>query len=231
VQFPWRLLAVTVITLALLAGAGVRWLEQRWFAAGSLGPFPYVLALALVLTSVIYAAPELQAIRSEDESAVAVMEFELDYPDMRGSTIWAERQPTDADSPLLPQYLAGEPLRRAAIVSGSGEIVEQWSRAASAYARVRAESELRLRFYTYYFPGWRATVDGQSVPVAPDQPNGLMGLTLSPGEHEVRLRFGPTPVRVVGALLSVVALVVILVLIWLDRKKRRSDLSNSAPTC
>jgi hypothetical protein len=231
VQFPWRLLAVTVTTLALLAGAGVRWLEQRWFAAGSFGPFAYVLALALVLASISYTVPELQAIRSQDESPIAVMEFEMAYPDMRGSTIWAERQPADADSPLLPQYLAGEPLRRAAIVSGSGEVLEQGSRAASAYARVRADSDVRLRFYTYYFPGWRATVDGQAVAVAPDPPNGLIGLTLAPGEHEVQLRFGPTPVRTLGAVLSVVALAAVLGFLWMEPKRRRLDLSKNGPIC
>jgi hypothetical protein len=231
VQFPWRLLAVTVTTLALLAGAGVHWLEQRWPVVGSPGPFAYVLALALVLASVFYASPELQAIRPQDESPIAVMEFELAYPDMRGSTAYAERQPADADSPLLPQYLAGEPLRRAAIVSGSGEILEQSSRAASAYARVRADSDVRLRFYTYYFPGWRATVDGQAAVVAPDPPNGLIGLTLASGEHEVRLRFGPTPVRVLGAVLSVVALAAVLGLLWMERKGRRPDLSNNDPIC
>jgi len=220
VQFPWRLLAVTVTTLALLAGAGVHWLEKRWTAIGSPGPFAYVMAVALVLASASYVSPELQAIRPEDESPIAVMEFELAYPDMRGSTSWAQRQPADSDSPLLPQYLAGEPLRRAAIVSGSGEVLEQGSRAASAYARVRADSSVRLRFYTYYFPGWRATVDGEAVEVAPDPPNGLIGLTLAPGEHDVRLRFGPTPVRILGAAFSVVALAAVLGLIWIGQTRR-----------
>ena len=220
VQFPWRLLAVTVTTLALLAGTGVHWLEERWPATGSLGPFAYTMALALVLASTAYARPELQAIRPQDESPIAVMEFEMAYPDMRGSTRWAQRQPADADSPLLPQYLAGEPLRRAAIVTGSGTILEQGSRAASAHARVRADSDVRLRFYTYYFPGWRATVDGQAVEVAPDPPNGLIGLSLPPGQHDVRLRFGPTPVRILAATLSVAALAAVLGLLWIGRKRQ-----------
>jgi hypothetical protein len=220
VQFPWRLLAVAVTTLALLAGAGVHWLEERWPTTGAPGPFAYGMALALVLAGYSYARPELQQIRPQDESPVAVMEFELAYPDMRGSTSWAQRQPADADSPLLPQYLAGEPLRRAAIVSGSGKILEQGSRAASAYARVRAESEVRLRFYTYYFPGWRATVDGQAVEVSPDPPNGLIGLALPPGEHVVQLRFGATPVRSLAAGLAIVALAVVVGLLWAGWKPR-----------
>jgi hypothetical protein len=220
VQFPWRLLAITVTTLALLAGAGVHWLDRRWPAADNPGPFAYVMAVALVLASASYVRPELQAIRPEDESPIAVVEFESAHPDMRGMTSWAQRQPADADSPLLAQYLAGEPLSRAAIVSGSGEILEQGSRAASAYARVRADSSVRLRFYTYYFPGWRATVDGQAVEVAPDPPNGLIGLTLATGEHDVRLRFGPTPARIVGAVLSATALAAVLTLLFVGRKGR-----------
>jgi hypothetical protein len=220
VQFPWRLLAVTTATLALLVGTGVHWLEERWPTAGSPGPFAYALALVVVAAGYSHARPELQPVRPQDESPVAVMEFELAYPDMRGSTSWAQRQPLDADSPLLPEYLAGEPLRRAAIVAGSGEILDQGSRAASAYAKVRADSAVRLRFYTYYFPGWRATVDGQPADVSPDPPNGLIGLTLPPGEHDVRLRFGPTPVRTAGAALAVAAMAAVLALLWVDRTRR-----------
>jgi hypothetical protein len=208
-----------VTTLALLAGAGVHWLEERWPTTGTPGPFAFGMALALVLVSYAYARPQLQAIRPEDESPVAVMEFELAYPDMRGSTSWAQRQPANEDSPLLAEYLAGEPLKRAAIVSGSGEILDQGSRAASAFARVRAEGEVRLRFYTYYFPGWRATVDGQPVEISPDPPNGLIGLTLPPGDHYVQLRFGATPVRSLAAVLAVGALAAVMVLLWLDRKR------------
>jgi 6-pyruvoyl-tetrahydropterin synthase related domain len=228
VQFPWRLLAVAAASLALLAGAGVHWLEERWPASGTLGPFAYAMAVVLVLAGYSYARPELQPVRPQDESPVAVMEFELAYPDMRGSTSWAQRQPQDADSPLLAEYLAGEPLRRAAIVEGSGEILEQGSRAASAYARVRADSAVRLRFYTYYFPGWQATVDGQTVQVSPDPPNGLIGLTLPPGEHDVQLRFGPTPVRMIGAALAIAALAVALGLLWVDRKRRSPNLPGCA---
>lgn len=219
IQFPWRLLAVTTIALALLVGAGVHWLESR--SAGA-SPFPVLLALTIVLASFPYTQPRLTSIRPEDESVLAIVEFEAKYPDMRGMTSFAQRNPSEATSPLIAQYLAGEPLRRAAIISGAGEVLEQAARANSAWARVRADSPVRLRFYTNYFPGWQATVDSRPVAIGADAPDGLIGLDLPAGEHDVRLQFGPTPVRQVGLSLSVGALLAVsALLIWDARAARR----------
>ncbi|PKO23209.1 MAG: hypothetical protein CVU38_05490, partial [Chloroflexi bacterium HGW-Chloroflexi-1] len=93
------------------------------------------------------------------------------------------------------------------------------SAGASAYAHVQADTEVRLRFYTYYFPGWRATVDGHPAEISHDSPNGLIGLTLPPGEHEVRLRFGATPLRQVAAGVSLTALAGVLALFAWDRRR------------
>ncbi len=214
VQFPWRFLAIPVIGLALLAGAGMRWLEDR---AGEATPFPYVLALLIVLASFPHLQPRLMPIRPEDENALAIVEFEAKYPDMRGTTSFAQRRPEEATSPLIAQYLAGEPLRRAEIVAGVGEVFEQHAAANSAFARVRSQSDVRLRFYINYFPGWQATVDGRPTEITADPPDGLIGLMLPPGEHTVRLRFTATPVRRLGQVLSLIAAVLVVGLIAWDR--------------
>jgi len=227
VQFPWRFLAVTTIALALLTGASTRWLEDQ---TGGGGPFPYVLALLIVLASFPYTRPELTPIRPEDESVLAIVEFEAQYPDMRGMTSFAQRNPSEATSPLIAQYLASglnrPSLRRAEIISGAGAVLDQAATANSAWARVRAQETVRLRFYTNFFPGWQATVDGRPVEIAPDAPDGLIGLDLPPGEHEVRLRFMPTPVRLLGlAFSAITALGVIALLVWDARRWKNGGLS------
>ena len=234
-QFPWRLLALTTVTLALLVGAGASWLgdgakdanpgpEEKTESESirSISPYVYAVALVIMLASFSYTQPELVPIRPQDESPLNLVEFEAKHPDMRGMTKWSERLPVEADSPLPAQYLAGEPLARAAIVAGQGSVLEQESLSASAFARIRAEGPVRLRFYTHYFPGWRATVDGQPVEIQPDPPNGLIGIDLPEGEHQVHLRFGATPVRSASAALSVVGLAIVVAL-WLANRGR-SDL-------
>jgi len=227
VQFPWRLLAVTTITLALLVGAAAHWLDRAASDNGKPGPYVYVLALAIALAAFPYTRPELSPIRPEDESLLAIVDFEAKYPDMRGMTAFAERPPSQAESPLIAQYLAGQPLQRAAIVSGSGEVIAQNARANSATAKVRADGPVRLRFYTNYFPGWAATVDGQPVAIAPDPPDGLIGLDLPAGVHDVRVYYGVTPVRWLGAAISLAAAVAVIALLVLGL--RRPARKRAAP--
>ncbi|HEX9117023.1 MAG TPA: hypothetical protein VGA61_13225 [Anaerolineae bacterium] len=217
IQFPWRLLALPMVTLALLAGAGVYWLtssarpETEGDHAG-LSPYPLILALVVVLASFPYTRPQLYPLTPADEGPLGLVVFEREYPDMRGITHWSQRSPLDSDSPLLAQYNVGLPLQRAAILTGDGVITAQSAAANSASAHVTARSSVRLRFYTYYFPGWQATVDGWPVTIQPDQPMGLIGLDLPPGEHDVRLRFGATPIRRAGGAISFAALVTCLFL-------------------
>jgi hypothetical protein len=64
-----------------------------------------------------------------------------------------------------------------------------------------------------YYPGWRATVDGQPVPVL--QADGvLQAVPLQPGTHEVTLAFRPASVQWGGilSLLTIIAAIAWLVL-------------------
>jgi hypothetical protein len=223
IQFPWRLLAVTVFSLAMVAGFGAWALNRNSSAEGRQGtsPFVYVVGLALILSSLPFTQPQMVPLRPQDESPLAVLDFEMAFPDMRGLTSWAERPPADDDSPLIAEYLAGQPLQKAAIVSGAGKILQQVSHALSAEARVRADSPLHLRFYTYYFPGWTATLDGQPVEIRPEGPNGLIALDVPAGEHQVRISFGLTPARVAGRVLAAFGLVAVVVLAAINRRKPR----------
>ena len=221
IQFPWRLLTLTTVTLALLAGAAVYWLERETLLDRRPGPYVYLAALLIVLAGFSYTRPELVPVRRQDESPLAVIDFETHFPDMRGMTRWSERMPADDDSPLLAEYLAGETLRRAAIIGGEGTILAQSADGAGLYARVQAAGEANLRFYTYYFPGWQATIDGQPASMRADPPNGLIGITVPAGEHEVRVRFGATPLRRVAAGITLVTLAALVGMLAIDRSHRR----------
>jgi len=58
-----------------------------------------------------------------------------------------------------------------------------------------AERPFVARFQTFYFPGWRATLDGEPVDIQIAAPYGLIEVPIPAGEHEMLLCFGETPLR------------------------------------
>jgi hypothetical protein len=81
---------------------------------------------------------------------------------------------------------------------------------------VRSPQGTALRFYTYYFPGWRVYVDGQRLPdsaLRPETVYGLLTVDIPPGEHHVLLRWGDTPVRLTGKMLTLACLALALALV------------------
>jgi hypothetical protein len=70
-----------------------------------------------------------------------------------------------------------------------------------------SKTGFRARFFTFYFPGWRAFLDGESVPIRVTSPLGLIAVDIPPGDHELLLRFGETPFRLVMDVISVLGLV------------------------
>ena len=85
------------------------------------------------------------------------------------------------------------------------EIVEQ--RALYDGFLVDTPKEFVFRLYLFYFPGWRAYVDGEEVDIDVATPEGFITFFVPEGEHEVAVRFEDTPPRTVGWIVSALGLV------------------------
>lgn len=218
IQFPWRLLAVTALAMALLGAAAVDGLLAEVPAESGDRGWPavavYPLALLIVLSSLPYTTAPLSPVTARDESPLAIMDFEMAHPDMIGVTSFTQER--FRETPLLAQYLAGEALQRGAIVEGSGTVTTVASGAQRAALRVDASTPVRVLYYTYYFPGWAATADGAPLAIEPAAPYGLISFRLPAGVHQVELALGDSAVRRLGLWVSVVALGVVVALLVLN---------------
>lgn len=212
VQFPWRLLIVTCFTLAFLSGAAMQAFSE---IKSSLGQ-----TLALILLFVMASSPY-----TEPQHTDAVfnyqtqMEFETKYGELLGDTVWlkGDRPKT---SPLVEQYIRGQPLQKA-IALDDGALVETLRHGGqSDDIRVEATSPTRVMVYTRYFPGWTATLDGAPISIEPYGEQGLIA-TREPivtGSHLLRLRFEDTPIRLIGAIVSAIGLLIAIV--WIRREEK-----------
>lgn len=206
VQFPWRLLIVASFALAFLAGAAM-----LAFADSNRD---LVSALALVLLFVTANYPY-----TEPQHTDAVfnyetqMEFEVKYGELLGDTVWMTGARPQT-SPLVEQYLRGEPLHKAiALDDARVETVRHGGQSDDIH--VDATAPTRVMVYTRYFPGWTATIDNQLVTIEPCCVQGLILVNVPAGSHIVRLRFEDTPERQIGTLISAISLLIAIV--WVKR--------------
>jgi hypothetical protein len=223
VQFPWRLLGIASLGVSILAGAAVAcllWANRdspaRSAVSTAQAPAATILALVAVLASLPFTLPQYTDIQPSDESELAIILFETTFRDMVGMTA-ATEQPFQ-DTPLVAQYLAGQPLEKATLLAGSATVSTTRVGGATVTAQVNADGPATVLFYTYDFPGWRATVNGQHVLHRSAPPYGLIAVDVPAGQHEVTIRHGTTPIRTMGVLISAFSLVIVAVLLLSSRR-------------
>jgi hypothetical protein len=244
IQFPWRLLAPAALSLSIVGG-----LVVCYFGAPFATPHPQaqrldssqdpewiadtgmlLLALIIVLASFDYSRPtDLQPVEAWREDGRAVAEFEAEHPDMYGYTQYVE-EPFTA-SPMRDQYLAAleekqpldsNELTRFVITSGEGEILTSYGLGHSFGGTVEMETAGTVQIQLLAFPGWRVNVDGFVVDPRVSDPYGLMEIDLPAGFHTIELWMGFTRTRSAGALISGVALLLLVGLWWVGQRSRRT---------
>lgn len=243
VQFPWRLLILTCLTLSVSAGALVAGLAEdrrhserseesqashpsaEYSRPEAFNPVVVVLCLLAVLAGYGYALPEYTPPDPRSETEKAIIDFETFYPpDRVGMTGWVQQQPRT--SPLVQEYLDDAPLTRARVLSGDGEVRTLRSGGASIEAQVSSPTGAIVQFYVYYFPAWQVFLDGQPIAARPEGPHALLTVDVPPGEHHLLLRYTDTFWGRWGAIISLVAAVGTAALVAL-RPSTKSPLNET----
>ncbi len=204
-QFPWRFLTLTIF------GAS--------FAAGAIAPaVNKKLLLTALITSVIilngnYFRPRDWYPDMTDQAKFSGKSWQLlvtsgifDY-----LPIWAPFPPADP---------AGADLN---IVQGEGEYTRVLKSSNKQVYKVDVILDsATIELQTYYFPGWRAYVDGVEQQIDPtrDPLLGRIQVDLSSGSHQVEIRFTNTPIRLLANSLSVIswAAMVGIIIVWMWRR-------------
>ena len=183
-QFVWRFLSLAIFPPVIFLAAWFSLLPQKYKPL-FLGFF---LLMALLLNQNYWHA---KSFSYRDESFYAGI-----YP---GTTDTGESAPIWSIR-FMEEY-SQAPLE---VVEGKAEI-EIGERTTTKHEyRVKTETPTRLVENTLYFPGWQVLVDGQSTEIQFQDPayRGLMTFNLSPGEHQLVIRFQETKFRFVSNLIS-----------------------------
>ena len=97
---------------------------------------------------------------------------------------------------------------------------------AGLTAQIETQTPFQLRLHQFHLPGWNATIDGQKTPTYPSSELGLVTVDVPAGAHELTVRFGATPARTAGGIISLFSLALWLALVWRRARDHRSLLAT-----
>jgi hypothetical protein len=210
VQFPWRFLSVQAFFGALVVAELAERLPHPWWIA--------VGCTVLLLAAAVGALrPEYLPVDARDLTPQRLGLFEL-FTGNIGTTIRGEYLPVAVEPrPYAsavslnrwqrpgPSVLQGE-VTGTTLLSRNGNR-ERWQVDVSG-------GGARLAFHTLYYPGWRATIDGQRSQIHALPSSGLIELDVPAGSHVVELELGRPPLRWAADLLSLASLAGALALLF-----------------
>lgn len=231
IEFPKRLLLPTSLLLAVLAGLGAGWVAEHFTSGRARAGWVAICLAAIIL----YAFPQLDleylSPQPPDESVLDAHEIERSTGWLGGTSageylpVWVAEPPhswrfTDrfAAQDVFPRLEANDAVQ---------VLDEAWGLVSGA-VQVEAAEPTTLTFEWFYFPGWRAWVDGEEVETAPSEGTGLLAVRVPAGVHGVRVRFGLTPLRRAATLLSGLAAAMVAAVTLLPRRLWRRDLPPPA---
>ncbi len=236
IQFPWRLSGPAAAMLAVCAGGAISNLKFQISNFKGVEAETTVVALAAIL---VLALPTMYPPTWKADfgptTPRAIIQVELDGRWL-GTTSSGDFVPSTAKSgppinaDLIASYDRGavDKFDRTSLPQGASVTVVEHGPTHDRFV-VTSSQPFVARILTFDFPGWRATVDGQPAPITPSDPYGLIELPVPAGTHDVRVEFGSTLPRTVGAVVSGVTLLVLAWLIVRQVAGRKGQASISIP--
>ena len=120
----------------------------------------------------------------------------------------------DPEPPSIPEMLERERSW------GMGEVRILTHAPERVVVEVQADHPGHLVLTDAFYPGWKAVVDGKSVPILRAAPY-FRSVQLDEGEHTVEFIYRPQSLRIGLALSGFSLLIVLLGLVWSGRRSRQ----------
>jgi len=187
-QFPWRLLNVTTLSLAILGG--ITLVRKKT-------PLAVMMSISIItiLSASVYFRPPLGMDKIDEQ-------YFWNYP--LNTTYFGETDVIWSAGPA-----GSYPSERFEVIAGTGTVKNPVKQGTEHTFTVVAESDVTVVDKTQYFPGWRVYANGTKIPVEFQDQNwrGLITFKLPKGETRVRVVWEDSLIRVIGKAITVLSLI------------------------
>jgi hypothetical protein len=196
-QFPWRFLAITVYSTAILAAL------------------------------MIYALPKKLQLLTVLILIAAVLFISKDYLEAKGylykpagfyTGIYRSTTDTGESSPIWSvRFMEHTPKAHLEMLDGQAAIKETGRTSTSHAYTVNVKKKTLFAENTLYFPGWSILANGIPVDIQFQDPHykGIMTFRLDPGTYKIQAIYRETKLRLICDLISLTSLVMLVSLLGL----------------
>ena len=236
-QFPWRWMLVLEAPLGIFIAAAL-WPVKRWKQTGLCALFASLFIGATFLANHIF--------RQGCDADDSISGMLRAYRSGTGFEGYNEYAPPDADNSIVAAGLPGaclvadpgkplglpsedidnpvwDPSQHSCVATYPATWIAPEHFHVSAAIDEPGYLVLRLRRY----PAWRVTVNGAPVPGTGNRDDGLMVVPAPRGEAQIDATWSTTSDAVAGRWLSAIALVLVIVVYWLERKLRTGSMEQA----
>jgi hypothetical protein len=224
VQFPWRFLGLVSLFLAMAAGAGMASLlaserlvqadRGRWLRLSL--PALVIGLAALTILPWSYA----DTVVPPPATIAGAAEFARQSGAV-GTTSAGEYFPVSVSqvpAAVRPGFPEDEARLDLETLPEGARLLAARYRPLAYKVTLDSPVPLKIQFNTFFFEGWRGTVDGQPVDLRAAGPSGLIGLEAPAGRHDITVSFESTAVRGLAAAVSWISLLLLApALFFIDR--------------
>ncbi len=189
IQFPFRLLSVTLICVAFLVAANLSILNGYKKLGATI-----ILVAVLLFSAIPFLKPSAHFDKEEGYYAT----------NMATTTVHDEYLPT-----WMKEKPFQRPERKVEVIKGKGEVQDIFYNNKKVQFGVNSQTTTTVRVNTVYWPGWHATIDGKPISLSYINPKGVIEFDAPQGTHQVQIGFRETPLRLFSDFLSIISLIIL----------------------
>jgi hypothetical protein len=217
VQFPWRWMSILTIPFVYFLAAAVARCRLRWLWI--------VATLALLTSTAVFLAQHtwwddedfstLRATIASGEGFDGTDEYDPIGDDHYNLPARAPR------AQVLPPSEEPESPEATAAATPPKIVIERWT-PERKIVRVESPQPARLALRLLNYPAWQVQVNGSRIRPASADDSGQMIVPLPAGKSHVTARFTRTRDTILGAIISILSLLVGVFLFWWSSRSRKS---------
>lgn len=202
IQFPWRILAASSLTVPFLAA---------YLAENRLGKIIALLIIGLLFWGNRNYLRTWETVRYTDNSYVARENLFYGSTDIAWETrpIWVERRPSWLTKDTVEKNSDLKVTQQTVAKNGDLNLV------------LTAARDSVLVVNRFYYPVWEVTSDGLKIQSQPTEDRGLLSLPIQSGEHEIRVSYQKTQTEALADLTSLVSFLILFHLFLTTSLKSR----------